>query len=399
MPPKGKGWIDIQNRTFTNWFNLQLAKPIVCGADEPRTIAALEDDLKDGELLIGCLEGCIDEKFPGKKKIAPKTKIMQLENLSGAFKFMADHGVKLVNIGPGDVNDGHKKLILGMIWSIISKFQIVSHLEDGSHHGSAKELLLEWINSKITSKEVTNFKDDWHDGVLLQELTNKIGEDIYGAGTTLLPDDAADDMARAAAAIDVACAKLCVGKLIGAEDLTGAVCDEHSTMTYLSLFRDAMDPKDRRASMVGASSGGDDAVLAPPVTVEEVVEEVVAAPVSSKVPPGERAADWRVYEGIDLGGRCQIKVFYSTTTHDALIRKHTEALGTLLEALQVHKRPDFQPWVALDMDMEKSFRDKIFEKAGTRKSPFLFIDDEYVGGYEQVKEMNDRGELKPILEY
>ena len=76
-------------------------------------------------------------------------------------------------------------------------------------------------------------------------------------------------------------------------------------------------------------------MLAPPVTVEEVVEEVVAAPVSSKVPPGERAADWRVYEGIDLGGRCQIKVFYSTTTHDALIRKHTEALGTLLEALQV----------------------------------------------------------------
>jgi len=68
----------------------------------------------------------------------------------------------------------------------------------------------------------------------------------WAARLSRLPDDAADDMARAAAAIDVACAKLCVGKLIGAEDLTGAVCDEHSTMTYLSLFRDAMDPKDRR---------------------------------------------------------------------------------------------------------------------------------------------------------
>lgn len=398
MPPKGNGWIDIQNRTFTNWVNLQLAKPIVCGADEPRTVAALDEDLKDGELLLGCLEGCIDEKFPGKKKIAPKTKIMQLENLSGAFKFMADHGVKLVNIGPADVNDGHKKLILGMIWSIISKFQIVSHLEDSSHHGSAKELLLEWINTKITSKEVTDFKADWHDGVLLQELTNKIGEDIYGAGTTLLQDAAADDTARAAAAINTACDKLCVGKLILAEDLTGAVCDEHSTMTYLSLFRDAMDPKDRRASMldgVGASGGDDEVAPSEPVAEEE---EVVA-PVSSRVPPGERAADWRVYEGIDLGGRCKIRVFYSTTTHDALIRKSTEALGTLLEALQVHKRPDFEPWVALDMDMEKSFRDKIFEKAGTRKSPFLFIDDEYVGGYEQVKEMNDRGELQPILDY
>jgi len=397
MPPKGNGWIDIQNRTFTNWVNLQLAKPIVCGADEPRTIVALDEDLKDGEVLLGCLEGCIDEKYPGKKKIAPKMKIMQLENLSGAFKFMADHGVKLVNIGPADVNDGHKKLILGMIWSIIAKFQIVSHLGDGN--GSAKELLLEWINSKITSKEVTNFKADWHDGVLLQELTNKIGEDIYGAGTTLLPDAAADDTARAAAAINTACDKLCVGKLISAEDLTGAVCDEHSTMTYLSLFRDAMNPKDRPASMLDASGGDDEVAPSEPVVEEVAVVEEVVAPVSSKVPPGERAADWRVYEGIDLGGRCKIKVFYSTTTHDALIRKHTEALGTLLEALQVHKRPDFEPWVALDMDMEKSFRDQIFEKAGTRKSPFLFIDDEYVGGYEQVKEMNDRGELQPILDY
>jgi len=397
MPPKGNGWIDIQNRTFTNWVNLQLAKPIVCGADEPRTIVALDEDLKDGEVLLGCLEGCIDEKYPGKKKIAPKMKIMQLENLSGAFKFMADHGVKLVNIGPADVNDGHKKLILGMIWSIIAKFQIVSHLGDGN--GSAKELLLEWINSKITSKEVTNFKADWHDGVLLQELTNKIGEDIYGAGTTLLPDAAADDTARAAAAINTACDKLCVGKLISAEDLTGAVCDEHSTMTYLSLFRDAMNPKDRPASMLDASGGDDEVAPSEPVVEEVAVVEEVVAPVSSKVPPGERAADWRVYEGIDLGGRCKIKVFYSTTTHDALIRKSTEALGTLLEALQVHKRPDFEPWVALDMDMEKAFRDQIFEKAGTRKSPFLFIDDEYVGGYEQVKEMNDRGELQPILDY
>ena len=35
-------------------------------------------------------------------------------------------------------------------------------------------------------------------------------------------------------------------------------------------------------------------------------------------------------------------MFYSTTTHDKMIRKHTEALMTLLEALQVHKRSDFE---------------------------------------------------------
>lgn len=392
MPPKASGWIDIQTRTFVNWINLQLEKPI---AETERRVEVLEEDLKDGCLLLACLEGCTDEKYKGKKKVEPKAKIMQLENLSGAFKFMDEHGVKLVNIGPGDVNDGHKKLILGMIWSIIANFQIKGHLEDANHHGTAKDLLLEWLNTKITSKTVQNFKDDWHDGMLLHELTNKIGEDIYGEGTILIAEAAADETERARTAIDVAKAKLCVGKLIDAEDLTGAVCDEHSTMTYLSLFKDAMDPDKRRASMI-SNGGGDEPAAA---VVKEVAVTTATTVSSGKVPPSERPPDWRTYEGIDLGGRCKIRVFYSTTTHDALIRKNTESLATLLTALKVHERPDFEPWIALDMEMEKAFRDKIFEKAGTRASPFLFVDDEYVGGYEKVKEMNDTGTLAAVIDY
>lgn len=49
--------------------------------------------------------------------------------------------------------------------------------------------------------------------------------------------------------------------------------------------------------------------------------------------------------------------------------------------------------------MEKSHRDAIFEKAGTRELPMLFVDDEYVGGYEQVMELNEANELEKVFKY
>ena len=52
---------------------------------------------------------------------------------------------------------------------------------------------------------------------------------------------------------------------------------------------------------------------------------------------------------------------------------------------QVHLRPDFEPWIPIDIGMDREERNKIFEKAECRKTPMLFIDDCYVGGYDEVK--------------
>lgn len=49
--------------------------------------------------------------------------------------------------------------------------------------------------------------------------------------------------------------------------------------------------------------------------------------------------------------------------------------------------------------MEKEHRDKIFKKAGTRVTPMLFVDDEFVGGYDQVAELDECGELDKIMQY
>ena len=67
-----------------------------------------------------------------------------------------------------------------------------------------------------------------------------------------------------------------------------------------------------------------------------------SSPTKALPPPWERSKDWRKYEGPDLGGRCKIRVFYSSTTSSQEIRKNTKALMDLLERENVHKRPDFE---------------------------------------------------------
>lgn len=51
------------------------------------------------------------------------------------------------------------------------------------------------------------------------------------------------------------------------------------------------------------------------------------------------------------------------------------------------------------LQMEKSFRDKMFAKAGTRITPMLFVDDEYIGGWEEVAELDEAGQFERIMEY
>lgn len=134
-------------------------------------------------------------------------------------------------------------------------------------------------------------------------------------------------------------------------------------------------------------------------SVLKSIPKKAEAKATSNQPPMEREADWRVYEGHDLGGRCRIRVYFSTTTSSAKIRGNTESMKTLLERKKYHLRPDFEHFVPVDMDMAKDLRDKIFEKAGTRITPMLFVDDEFVGGYDKCAEMEEEGSLDAIFAY
>ena len=74
-----------------------------------------------------------------------------------------------------------------------------------------------------------------------------------------------------------------------------------------------------------------------------------------------------------MGGRLRIRVYYSTTTSSETTRQHTDDLKALFDKKGVSARADAEPWIPMDIDMAKAMRDKIFDKAGTRTLPLLFV--------------------------
>lgn len=58
-----------------------------------------------------------------------------LENVDKALQFLKEQRVHLENMGSHDIVDGNHRLILGLIWTIILRFQ-VKRIRVTSEHGS-----------------------------------------------------------------------------------------------------------------------------------------------------------------------------------------------------------------------------------------------------------------------
>ena len=63
-----------------------------------------------------------DWKFKYNHK--PKMKIHQLENINKALAFLKACNIKLVGIGSADIQGGNEKLILGLLWTVILRFEV-----------------------------------------------------------------------------------------------------------------------------------------------------------------------------------------------------------------------------------------------------------------------------------
>lgn len=69
-------------------------------------------DLGDGLNLHALLEIISSKSIPVNKR--PRMKMQKLENLNYALDFLKSEGIKLVGIGATDIEEGNRKLILGM---------------------------------------------------------------------------------------------------------------------------------------------------------------------------------------------------------------------------------------------------------------------------------------------
>ncbi|KAH7962777.1 hypothetical protein HPB52_017901 [Rhipicephalus sanguineus] len=84
-------WVEIQEKTFTNWVNEQL-RPAGAGV-----VTDLRRDLSDGLRLISLVEAL--QKCRLRRIARPQNQHQCLENVQTALTAMAQDNIKLVNIG------------------------------------------------------------------------------------------------------------------------------------------------------------------------------------------------------------------------------------------------------------------------------------------------------------
>jgi len=227
LPPWGK----IQKRTFTRWCNVHLA-------ERKLKVDDLESDFADGFKLLNLLEVISGKKIQYNKNV--KFYSQKLENVGKALKFIRDQGIKLVAIGPEDIVEKRIKLILGLIWTIILRYQInkVEYIAPDNQSSAPGNVvqnqdLLQWVNATVPEFHVKNFKGDWKDGKVLYALVNAVkpGAVDPALSVTLAPID------RAGKAIAAAKVSMNIPELIDANDMVSDHSDDLSTMTYVSFFR------------------------------------------------------------------------------------------------------------------------------------------------------------------
>jgi filamin len=156
--------------------------------------------------------------------------------------------LKLVNIGSSDVFEGNLRIILGLIWTLILRYQIQSGIEEGS----PKWLLLEWVKKQVKPygvAEPKNFTNSWTDGQVLTALCDSLEPGNCPLDGTDPDNHPVDDLARA---IKIAEDNYDIHPLIDAIDINQTP-DEHSIMAYVSYFRDYLEKDAERKAMPVAS--------------------------------------------------------------------------------------------------------------------------------------------------
>merc|ERR1712137_1217406 len=166
----------------------------------------------------------------------PKSKPYMIDNVHFALNIITDvFGVKLIHCSPEDIVDGNIKIILGMLWRLINRFQLPAD--------NSRTWLLNWC-SEVTSSydgvEITNFHTCFQDGLAFCALLHYY-DDSFLDFTSLTKGDGVKNLRLA---FHIAEEQLEIPQLLDASDISKGLTDERSVMTYVSMIRRAYEQKD-----------------------------------------------------------------------------------------------------------------------------------------------------------
>ncbi|KAI4165658.1 MAG: hypothetical protein LQ342_000600 [Letrouitia transgressa] len=227
-------WVTVQQKTFTKWLNSKVSSRDVIVND-------LVTDLSDGIILIHLLELLGSESL-GRYASKPKLRVQKFENVNKALDFIKSRGIQMTNIGAEDVVDGNKKIILGLIWTLILRFTISDINEEGM---TAKEGLLLWCQRKTAcyeDVEVRDFSSSWNDGLAFCALLDIHRPDLIDFEQL----DKSDHRGNMQLAFNIATKEIGIPDLLDVDDVCDvAKPDERSLMTYIAYWFHAFSQMER----------------------------------------------------------------------------------------------------------------------------------------------------------
>lgn len=183
-------------------------------------------------MLIHLLESLSNESL-GRYAAKPKLRVQRFENVNLGLDFIKMRGIQMTNIGAEDVVDGNRKIILGLIWTLILRFTISDINQEGM---TAKEGLLLWCQRKTAcydEVDIRNFSDSWNDGLAFCALLDIHRPDLIDYDAL----DKSDHKGNMQLAFDIAHAEIGIPKLLDVEDVCDvAKPDERSLMTYIAYW-------------------------------------------------------------------------------------------------------------------------------------------------------------------
>ncbi|KRX45019.1 Spectrin beta chain, non-erythrocytic 5 [Trichinella murrelli] len=236
--------VSIQKKTFTNWCNKYLDS-IPKEYDEetmsfrsPLHVNDIFVDLCDGIVLMKLVEIICGENLGRPNR--GRMRVHKIENLNRVLGFLKRKRIPFENIGAEDILDGNPRLILGLIWTMILRFQlddIVIEVE-GPESGEkkfAKDALLLWCQRKTAGYrgvKIENFSTSWRSGLGFNALIHAHRPDLINYDAL----SSRDHLANLKNAFDVAEHSLGISKLLDPEDMDVARPDDKSVMTYLISY-------------------------------------------------------------------------------------------------------------------------------------------------------------------
>lgn len=204
-------------------------------------IEDLVKDLSDGVVLVHLLEILGNDSL-GRYASKPKLRVQRFENVNICLDFIKSRRIQLTNVGAEDVVDGNRKIILGLIWTLILRFTISDISEEGL---SAKEGLLLWCQRKTACYDevnVVDFSGSWNDGLAFCALLDIHRPDLIDYDAL----DKSDHKGNMALAFRIASQEIGIPDLLDVEDVADvAKPDERSLMTYIAYWFHAFSAMER----------------------------------------------------------------------------------------------------------------------------------------------------------